>query len=131
MPWALILMVTGVTVLIALLEKTGGLDFFTAMLARTATRETITGAVAFVTGHHLRVQQHVRCRAPRLPPDDPWPGRTARRRRSPGHRHVDERRRSSRGHVAALDDWRHVPRRTRTRPKSVRPITDCSRGDYR
>ena len=49
MPWAPILMVSGVTVLIALLEKTGGLDLFTALLARTATRETATGAVAFVT----------------------------------------------------------------------------------
>jgi Na+/H+ antiporter NhaD/arsenite permease-like protein len=50
MPWAPILMVSGVTVLIALLEKTGGLDLFTALLARIATRETATGAVAFVTG---------------------------------------------------------------------------------
>ncbi len=49
MPWAPILMVSGVTVLIALLEKTGGLDLFTALLARTATQETVTGAVAFVT----------------------------------------------------------------------------------
>jgi di/tricarboxylate transporter len=49
MPWAPILMVSGVTVLIALLEKTGGLDLFTALLARTATRDTVTGAVAFVT----------------------------------------------------------------------------------
>jgi di/tricarboxylate transporter len=50
MPWAPILMVSGVTVLIALLEKTGGLDLFTALLARTATRESVTGMVAFVTG---------------------------------------------------------------------------------
>lgn len=49
MPWAPILMVSGVTVLISLLEKTGGLDLFTAMLARTATRDTVTGVVAFVT----------------------------------------------------------------------------------
>jgi di/tricarboxylate transporter len=49
MPWAPILMVSGVTVLIALLEKTGGLDLFTKLLAQTATRDTVTGAVAFVT----------------------------------------------------------------------------------
>ena len=49
MPWTPIIMVSGVTVLITLLEKTGGLDLFTAMLARIATRETVTGAVAFVT----------------------------------------------------------------------------------
>jgi di/tricarboxylate transporter len=50
MPWSPILMVSGVTVLISLLEKTGGLDLFTALLARVATRDTATGAVAFVTG---------------------------------------------------------------------------------
>jgi di/tricarboxylate transporter len=49
MPWTPILMVSGVTVLITLLDKTGGLDLFTALLARAATRETVTGAVAFVT----------------------------------------------------------------------------------
>ena len=49
MPWTPIIMVSGVPVLIALLEKTGGLDLFTAMLARIASRETVTGAVAFVT----------------------------------------------------------------------------------
>jgi di/tricarboxylate transporter len=50
MPWTPILMVSGVTVLIALLEKTGGLDLFTALLARIATEGTVTGVVAFVTG---------------------------------------------------------------------------------
>ena len=49
MPWTPIVMVSGVTVLIALLEKTGGLDLFTAMLARIATANTVTAAVAFVT----------------------------------------------------------------------------------
>jgi di/tricarboxylate transporter len=49
-PWAPILMVSGVTVLIGLLEKTGGLDLFTAMLARFATRGSLTGVIAFVTG---------------------------------------------------------------------------------
>jgi Na+/H+ antiporter NhaD/arsenite permease-like protein len=50
MPWATILMVCGVTVLIALVEKTGGMDLFTTLLARFSTRETITGVIAFVTG---------------------------------------------------------------------------------
>jgi di/tricarboxylate transporter len=50
MPWAVILMVSGVTVLIALLEKTQGLDLFTSMLARFSTPNTITGFIAFVTG---------------------------------------------------------------------------------
>ena len=49
-PWTPIIMVSGVTVLIGLLEKTGGLDLFTSMLARTATQGTLSGMVAFVTG---------------------------------------------------------------------------------
>jgi di/tricarboxylate transporter len=50
MPWIPILMVSGVSVLVALLDKTGGLDLFTAILARFATRGTLTGVIAFVTG---------------------------------------------------------------------------------
>jgi Na+/H+ antiporter NhaD/arsenite permease-like protein len=50
MPWGVILMVTGVTVLIELLEKTQGLDLFTDLLVRLSTTETVTAVVAFVTG---------------------------------------------------------------------------------
>jgi di/tricarboxylate transporter len=50
MPWGTILMVCGVTVLIALVEKTGGMDLFTSLLAQFSTRDTITGVIAFVTG---------------------------------------------------------------------------------
>jgi di/tricarboxylate transporter len=50
MPWAVILMVTGVTVLVALLEKTGGMDLFTAFLGRLATPATVTAVTAFFTG---------------------------------------------------------------------------------
>jgi Na+/H+ antiporter NhaD/arsenite permease-like protein len=50
MPWSVIIMMSGVTVLIALMEDTGGLDLFTAALARLATPGTITGVIAFVTG---------------------------------------------------------------------------------
>ena len=50
MPWIPILMVSGVSVLVALLEKTGGLDLFTEILAKFATRGTLTGVIAFVTG---------------------------------------------------------------------------------
>ena len=49
MPWRVIMMVTGVTVLIALLEKTGGMDLFTALLARISTPDTVTGVTAFFT----------------------------------------------------------------------------------
>jgi di/tricarboxylate transporter len=50
MPWNVIMMVSGVTVLIALVEKTQGLDLFTAFLARFATPRTLTGMIAFLTG---------------------------------------------------------------------------------
>jgi di/tricarboxylate transporter len=50
MPWSVIMMMSGVTVLISLLEKTGGLDLFTAALAVLATPATITGVIAFVIG---------------------------------------------------------------------------------
>ena len=49
-PWGVIVMVCGVTVLIGVLEKTGGMELFTAMLARLATPATVDGTVAFVTG---------------------------------------------------------------------------------
>ena len=49
-PWSVSVMVCGVTVLIAVLEKTGGMDLFTTMLARLATPATLNGTVAFVTG---------------------------------------------------------------------------------
>jgi di/tricarboxylate transporter len=50
MPWTVILMVSGVSVLVALLEKTGGLDLFTTLLSKIATPGTLTGVIAFVTG---------------------------------------------------------------------------------
>jgi Na+/H+ antiporter NhaD/arsenite permease-like protein len=49
-PWAVIVMVTGVTVLIALLERTGGLTLFADLLARVSTANSVTAVVAFVTG---------------------------------------------------------------------------------
>ncbi len=50
MPWQVIVMVSGVTVLISMLEKTGGLDLFTGLLASIATRNSLTAVIAFVTG---------------------------------------------------------------------------------
>ena len=49
-PWSVILMVSGVSVLIGVLDKTGGMDLFTALLAAIATPETVNGTMAFVTG---------------------------------------------------------------------------------
>ena len=49
-PWGIIMMVCGVSVLVAVLEKTGGMDLFTALLARLASPSSINGVIAFVTG---------------------------------------------------------------------------------
>ncbi len=49
-PWNTVLMVCGVTVLVAILEKAGGMDLFTSMLAKLASQRSVTGVIAFVTG---------------------------------------------------------------------------------
>jgi len=49
-PWGVIVMVTGVTVLVSMLEKTKGLELFTSGLAAVATSATIAPIVAFGTG---------------------------------------------------------------------------------
>jgi len=50
LPLGIIVMVTGMTTLISVLEKTGGMELFTSLLARLSTPTTVNGAVAFVTG---------------------------------------------------------------------------------
>jgi len=50
MPWRVIMMVCGVTVLISVLDETGGLDLFTQLLAGLSTPESVTAVVAFSTG---------------------------------------------------------------------------------
>ena len=50
MPWGVILMVSGVTVLVEVLAKTGGMELFTHLLARLSGPTYVTGMIAFVTG---------------------------------------------------------------------------------
>lgn len=50
MPWSAILMISGVSMLVGVLEKTGGLELVTSLFARLATPGTINGVVAFVVG---------------------------------------------------------------------------------
>jgi Na+/H+ antiporter NhaD/arsenite permease-like protein len=50
MPWGVIVMVSGVTVLIALLEKAQGIELIGGMLARLSTRDSVTAVVALLTG---------------------------------------------------------------------------------
>ena len=49
-PWGVVIMVTGMSVLIAVLEKTGGMELFTGLLSRLATPGSVNGVMAFVTG---------------------------------------------------------------------------------
>lgn len=49
-PWGVVLMVCGMTTLVALLEATGGMALFTSLIAALATPATINGVVAGVTG---------------------------------------------------------------------------------
>jgi di/tricarboxylate transporter len=50
MPWSTILMVCGVTVLIGLLEKTGGMQIFTDLLSSVATPATVVPFLAVTIG---------------------------------------------------------------------------------
>jgi Na+/H+ antiporter NhaD/arsenite permease-like protein len=50
MPWGTILMVCGVTVLIGLLQKTGGMDIFANLLSNIATQATVVPVLAVVIG---------------------------------------------------------------------------------
>jgi di/tricarboxylate transporter len=49
-PWAVIVMVCGVSVLIGVLERTGGMDLFSTALAKIATPASVNGVIALVTG---------------------------------------------------------------------------------
>ena len=49
-PWAVIVMVCGVGVLVSVMDKTGGMDLFTTGLAQITTPDTANGMMAFVTG---------------------------------------------------------------------------------
>jgi di/tricarboxylate transporter len=50
MPWRVIVMVCGVTVLISLVEKAQGLDLVVSLVAKISSADTVTGIVAFLTG---------------------------------------------------------------------------------
>ncbi len=50
MPWGTILMVCGVTVLIGLLQRTGGMEIFSSLLSSIATQATVVPVLAVVIG---------------------------------------------------------------------------------
>jgi di/tricarboxylate transporter len=49
-PWPVLTMVCGVSVLIGVLDKTGGMELFTTLLSQLATPTTVNGVIAGVTG---------------------------------------------------------------------------------
>jgi len=50
MPWGTILMVTGVTVLVELMSKVGGMDLFASLIAKMSTAYTVTMVAGFWAG---------------------------------------------------------------------------------
>ena len=49
-PWGPIMMLCGVTILVALVGKTGGTNLFAALLGNVSTQDSVTAIIAFVTG---------------------------------------------------------------------------------
>jgi di/tricarboxylate transporter len=49
-PWGVIVMVCGVTVLTSLLEKTGGMDRFARIVSQVSTPQSVTGVIALLSG---------------------------------------------------------------------------------
>ena len=131
MPWGVILMVTGVTVLIALLQETEGLALITTGIANLSTPATIEPIVAFGVGHRVGLQQHVRRRAAGVPADGARSRAAARRPRSAADRLVDERRREPRRSLVAVDGRRAVHRGRCGSPTRASCSTSCSPGACR
>jgi Na+/H+ antiporter NhaD/arsenite permease-like protein len=50
MPWRVIVMVCGVTVLIALVERAQGIDLLVSLVTRVASAKTVAALMAFLTG---------------------------------------------------------------------------------
>ena len=49
-PWSVLVMVCGVSVLIGVLDGTGGMALFTDLLARVSSPASVNGVIAFITG---------------------------------------------------------------------------------
>jgi len=50
LPWSAVVMVTGMSLLVTVVEKTGGMELFTTLVARFATPGSVNGLIALVTG---------------------------------------------------------------------------------
>ena len=109
MPWSVILMVTGVTVLISIMQKTQGMDLFTSGLASISSSETVVPIMAFGTRPDIGLQQHVRRGDAGVPADGAGPRAAAWRRRTRSARVVDHRGWRACRSLGALHRGRPVP----------------------
>ena len=122
MPWGTILMVCGVTVLIGLLQTTGGMDIFSDLLSSIATQATVIPVLAVVIGIVSAYSSTSGVVLPAFLPTVPGLVENLGRRQRARHRVDDEHRRASRRRVAAVDDRRAVHRvraRRRHEPQAV------------
>ena len=101
MPWGVIVMVCGVTVLIALLEKTQGIELLVSLIARLSTAESVTAVVALITGLVSVYASTSGVVLPAFLPVVPGLALTLGRHRCVRDCAVDERRRAPGRRVAA------------------------------
>ena len=127
MPWGVILMVCGVTVLIRIMERTQGIDIFTSLLVRLSTPETATGVVAMVTGVVSIYSSTSGVVLPAFLPTVPGLAEGLGGFRSVGDRVRHERRRPSGRSVTAVDHRRAVSRRGPTWSGHPRPVQQAAR----
>ena len=125
MPWGVIVMVCGVTVLTALLEKTGGIDLFTTILGAVLDPRIGHRADRAVTGLVSVYSSTSGVVLPAFLPSVPGLVAEARRRRPAGDRLVDPDRRPPRRRLAALDDRRPL---RRLAPVAARPAAAVQPG---
>jgi hypothetical protein len=110
MPWRVIVMVCGVTVLIALVERFQGIDLMVSLVARIANPRTVTFIVALLTGIVSVYSSTSGVVLPAFLPLVPGLAAQLPGAERGGHRDVHEHRWTSGGRLAALDDWRLVHR---------------------
>ena len=125
-PSGIIMMVSGVSMLVSLLEETGGMDLFTDLLARIASPRRLNGVIAFVTGS---ISTYSSTSGVVLPTFCRRPARWSRRsgagsaRRRPVHQcRVVARRR-----IAAVDDRRAVRRGGRGHRRGAEAVSRPAR----
>ena len=115
MPWRVIVMVCGVTVLISLVERAQGIELLVSLVARIGVGEHRDRRRRVLHGDRLCLQQHLGRRSSGVPADGARARRRAARRQPHRDCDVDERRRAPRRRLAALHDRRVVPGRCQRR----------------